>query len=155
MFLNKFIHIILAGLVFAACMVITSCNGNIVYHRYMTTNQEGWNCKDTLIFRLDSLKAGNYNTYIGIRHTESYPYRDLWLSVSTMNGGKNDTLHIYLANDRGNWNSNGSTGGFYQYETNGPLLHYINKTDSVIKITHVMRDNPLKYITDIGLKISK
>ena len=85
----------------------------------------------------------------------SYPYRDLWLSVSLPGKTEPDTVQLYLANDRGNWNSNGTASGYYQYETDGPSFIYNEGCDSVIKVSHIMKGFTLPAITDIGLKITR
>lgn len=137
-------------------IILYSCTTNTVYHKYNTIQEETWNREDTLYFTIsDSIESGTYNTEIGIRHTASYPYKDLWLSVVTPNRDKADTIHVYLTNDRGNWNSNGSTGGYFQYSVSGIDLNYRSSADSIIKVCHIMNDNHLKGITDIGIKISR
>ena len=99
--------------------------------------------------------TGIYSTKIGVRHTVSYPYRDLWLSVSLPDKGKSDTVHLYLANERGNWNGNGTASGYYQYEADGPIFNYGESSDSVIKICHIMKGFVLPSISDIGISISR
>ena len=49
------------------------------------------------MFALDSAiyEGCKYELSIGIRHLDSYPYRDIWLTLN------NDTLHFYLANEEG------------------------------------------------------
>ena len=135
-------------------VILYSCTTNTVYHKYNTIPEGLWERKDTLYFTIsDSIESRIYSTEIGIRHTASYPYKDLWLSVFTPNKKKADTIHVYLTNDRGNWNSNGSTGGYFQYTVSGTDLNYLSSADSIIKICHIMNDNPLKGVTDIGIKI--
>lgn len=135
--------------------IMYSCSTNTVYHRYLPTDDKGWSREDTLSFVLpDSMKTGMYHTEIGIRHTEAYPYKDIWLSILLPQSDKADTIHIYLANDRGNWNSNGSTGGYFQYSVNATEFSYSPSQNYTIKISHIMNDNPLQGISDIGLKIT-
>lgn len=139
----------------AICAILASCSTNTVYHRYYPIENNEWKRTDTIFFTLhDSIGYGTYNTKIGVRHTVSYPYRDLWLTVSLPNKEKIDTIHLYLANERGNWNGNGTASGYYQYETEGPIFHYKENSDSVIKVSHIMKGFTLPSITDIGISIS-
>ena len=143
-------------IIFIITLLACSCSTDTVYHKYQPINKNGWNRNDTISFIMpDSMKNGVYNAEIGIRHTESYKYMDLWLSAVFPQSNKADTFHVFLANDRGNWNSSGSTGGFFQISTESLKFNYIPSEDSVIRIYHIMKDNPLLEITDIGLKITK
>ena len=118
----------------AICAILVSCSTNTVYHRYYPIEGNGWKRTDTIFFTLnDSLDTGIYNTKIGVRHTVSYPYRDLW----------------------GNWNGNGTASGYYQYEADGPIFNYRESSDSVIKICHIMKGFILPSISDIGISISR
>lgn len=135
-------------------LIAYSCTTNTVFHKYHPIDEKGWSDNDTVYFQLpDSMATGKYKTEIGIRHTNLYPYKDIWLSIKSDNRDKTDTIHIYLVNDRGNWNGNGSTGGYYQYSVPITELNDHLSSDSIIKVYHIMKDNPLSGITDVGLKI--
>lgn len=143
-------------LVIFSCLIMASCTNNTAYHHYIPIKTELWCKTDTLYFTLpDSMPSGYYNSRIGIRHTVDYPYRDLWLSVHFPGNEKADTVHLYLVNERGNWNSNGTASGYYQYETDCTNFHYEHSADSVIKVSHIMEDFYLKAITDVGIKITE
>lgn len=90
-------------------------------------------------------KDSRYELSIGIRHLDSYPYRDIWLTLN------NDTLHLYLADQEGNWKGEGI----------GDLRHFIYTSNSEfhvnpeLRITHIMQHNPLFGIHDIGIHLQK
>ena len=50
----------------------------------------------------------SYDVVLCVRHTESYPYQNMWLFCGF---GKdsiaNDTIEFFLADDRGRWLGNG------------------------------------------------
>ncbi len=138
------------------CSTFTYCTSNTVYHHYNPISNDGWKRSDTIFFILnDSLEIGDYNTQIGIRHTIDYPYRDLWLSILMPDKISPDTIHLFIANERGNWNGNGTASGYYQYESEAPIFKYTSQADSIIKVWHIMKEETLLSITDIGIKISK
>ena len=85
---------------------------------------------------------------IGIRHKDSYKYRDIWLTINT------DTLHLYLADSIGNWIGNG-IGDTRQWSA--PIHLKMLKQDSIrkLRITHIMQDNPLKGIEHVGIRIKE
>ena len=109
-------------------LAMHACQTDIVYYSYLPLSNDGWRKSDTLEFVIpDSLSNHTYELGIGVRHRETYPYRDLWLeltqsipvkdSIESYWIEKKDTFHIYLANEKGIWHSSGTTGGFYQLMT--------------------------------------
>lgn len=144
------------AIILTVCCIITSCSSDTVYHHYLPIEKTGWEKGDTLYFILkDSINTGKYESYIGVRHTVSYKYKDLWVSICTNCSEKPDTVHLILANKDGKWNSNGTASGYYQYETKGSDLHFSNSNDSIIKIWHIMKDTSVKDITDVGIKLTE
>lgn len=141
--------------------LLTACQGNICYHSYQPVPQAGWKRNDTLSYPIHSLpNTGYYNIQIGIRHLESYPYKDIWLEInhnlkeSTI--FQKDTLHLYLADKNGNWYGNG-IGGLLQYTTDDILrIHLQEKSNqSSISIIHLMNDSLLQSIHDIGIQLQQ
>ena len=113
------------GIISVLCLL--ACQTGTVYFNYEPIAEEGWSKTDTLHYYLpDSLSLGTYQLAIGVRHSGKYPYRDLWLELTQhMPNTKGtsrwkehrDTIHIYLANEKGNWNGTGTTSGYYQLLT--------------------------------------
>lgn len=133
----------------ASALLLVACGTDIYYHKYQHINSDGWDKSDTVqfIFETSFPTDQQYEYHIGIRHNDSYPYRDIWLAIGT------DTAHIYLADKNGNWIGNG-IGQMRQLEI--PInLH--NTADSItqINVIHLMEQNPLPGLHDIGLRIEK
>lgn len=128
-------------------LLTVSCQKNTIYHSFQPVNSTGWNKSDTLTFSLEeAFITSSYQYEIGIRHKDSYKYRDIWLTINQ------DTLHLYLADSKGNWKGSGI--GEIRQLTYPIKLHSLPQ-DSIqeLRITHIMQDNPLYGIHDIGLKI--
>lgn len=128
-------------------LLTASCQENTIYHSFQPVKVTGWNKSDTLIYSLpQTLAQPPYLYEIGIRHKDSYPYRDIWLSINR------DTVHLYLADSLGYWIGNG-IGEIRQLVL--PVSIHPSPKDSIkeLRITHLMQDNPLKGIHDIGLRI--
>ena len=64
-------------------MGLAACQTDTIYHKYHAIqNKDGWQKTDTLLFELTSdLTQHRYNMEIGIRHSELYPYQDIWIGV--------------------------------------------------------------------------
>lgn len=130
-------------------ILLSACHEGTVYHTYMPISNLEWNMADTLVFAMDSSmqKDSKYELSIGIRHLDSYPYRDIWLTLN------NDTLHLYLADKEGNWNGEGI--GDLRHFTYTSDLEIQHKSVSELRITHIMQHNPLFGIHDIGIHLRK
>lgn len=141
-------------IVFCLLLFATACQNNIVYHYYQPVDATGWANGDTLRYTYTpTISPTKQELEIGIRHLDSYPYRDLWLTIRQHE--RIDTLHIYLANKNGSWKGNG-IGANRQYTEILPQINIL-PTDSnlVFKIVHIMEDDTLKGIKDIGLCIKE
>lgn len=146
------------GLILLLILFI-ACQGNTYYHSYQPVSNAGWKRNDTLFYHLPSITKGEYNLQIGIRHLESYPYKDIWLEVchnlqdSTI--FQKDTLHLYLADSLGDWQGKG-IGGLLQYTEEAPLKVEIKESHSnaSIHITHLMSDSLLRSIYDVGIQVN-
>lgn len=142
--------------------IFASCRQDTVYYMYLPIQtQAGWNKQDTLVYQLpDKLTPGSYKLEIGLRNTHRYPFRDIWLSVSqNMKDSllyETDTLHFYLADEQGEWENGGNTGNLFQhtYLCDRPLT--VNPSDSTfLRLTHLMKKNPLPGINDAGIRLIK
>lgn len=145
---NRLLNKRTGGILLAALLAV-SCQENTLYHSYRPVGKAGWDKADTLVYPLpEALPVRPYGYRIGIRHKDSYPYRDLWLEV---NG---DTVHLYLTDSTGNWKGQGF-GEMRQLDV--AIRPAIPQEDSIreFRIRHIMRDNPLTGIHDIGLHITR
>ena len=77
-------------------------------------------------------------------------YRDIWLSI--LQNEQTDTIHLYLANKNGNWKGHG-IGEMRLFTEEIPIR--IHQQDSIhsLQITHIMEDDTLRGVHDIGLCI--
>ena len=64
-----------------------------------------------------------------------------------------DTLHIEMADEEGNWLGKGNSGSYYQLtQHTGVITLYA--ADSVLQIVPLMKDNVLKGVHDVGIRLS-
>lgn len=138
--------------------LLTACQGNTQYHSYQSVNHTGWYRDDTLIYTFDQegFQQSATEVQLGIRHNDSYSYRDLWLTITpiykdTTLSESPDTFHIYLADSTGNWIGHGigEQRQFVQKLSNFKFTS--SDTLKEIRIQHIMQDQPLKGINDIGI----
>lgn len=136
-----------------------ACDKQTVYHAFLSLPTEGWQRKDTLSFQVtvpDS--ATYYNIFIEVRNRSSYPYQNLPLHICYDNPEvqdfKRDTLEIRLADSTGVWLGNG-WGGLYQSSLRAGIVRVGKAGEYRFKITHLLPDELLPGINDVGIKLKR
>lgn len=160
---NKHLKRTISRITGCLLFILIACQENIIYHSYQPIKKEGWYRNDTLIFFFDTTLASySLNELeIGIRHLDSYPYKDLWIGIFPINQdssiiAKADSIHLYLTDTIGNWEGAG-IGELKQLTLTNKQSFRSSQTDSIIglKIVHFMQNDPLQKIMDIGLCIKE
>lgn len=124
------------------------------YSRFQPVSPSGWAYGDTITFipeGLDSVSLRSVN--VAVRHSNDYPYRNLWLEVTFGNPPRiyRDTVNIELADSYGRWHGNG-LGPSYQISV--PVARSVNLNDSSrVFIRHIMRVDTIPGITSVGLTV--
>jgi gliding motility-associated lipoprotein GldH len=99
-----------------------------------------------------------YNLYMNLRVTSDYKYSNIFVLISHTGPDKKRIVKRYelkLANKDGEWLGNGS-GNLYSYQA--PFLtNYKFPTKGLyhFEIEQNMRDNPLREVSDVGLRVEK
>jgi gliding motility-associated lipoprotein GldH len=146
-------------LILASCLLMSSCRSNVVFSDSNKMPSENWNLMDISDFRVPVTDTLNSNkVYFTIRTGSSYPFRNIYLFVTTISPqGKSitDTLQYNLADEKGNWYGKGF-GDIHElnlpYKTN---VYFPVKGTYQFKIQHGMRAVDLKGVYDFGLRIEK
>lgn len=142
--MNKF-------LLFCMTLCFAACQDHTVYHLYQPVPPTGWKKGDTICYTYPAPQPSvPQQIEIGIRHKDSYPYRDIWLGI--IQDEHIDTIHLYLANENGNWKGDG-IGEIRLYTESLPIQVYLKDSIQTIQVTHIMEDKTLKGINDIGICI--
>jgi gliding motility-associated lipoprotein GldH len=143
----------------ASLFLLVSCNSNVVYTDSKAMDNETWKLMDVPVFRVPITDTVNSNNVIfTIRNGSSYPFRNIFLFVTTTSpDGKTltDTLQYNLADEKGKWYGRGF-GDIHElnlpYKSN---VFFPRKGEYEFRIRHGMRIENLKGIYDFGLRIEK
>ena len=143
----------------ANIFLFTSCDRNRVYEKNISIPGAAWaidfvprftfRIKDTAVF---------YNFYINLRNNTDYPYRNLYLFVNSYlpdGSSARDTIEMLLANRDGRWLGKG-IGKIKEsrYLLKQELLFPL-RGEYRIEIEQAMRNDTLKGIEDVGIRIEK
>lgn len=136
-----------------ACMAsLTACRRDIVYSQFYPIPSEKWNADSVMRFDYTiSDAAPSYRMIIYVRHTERYPYQNMWLFAG--DSLHRDTIEFYLADDRGQWLGNRHNGFIEMPVLLEENKHFADTGVYYIEIQQGMRDTLLRGISDVGLEI--
>lgn len=144
-----------------AAVCFSSCNNREVYYSYREIKNQEWSKHDTLYFDIDSTVINtdvDYNITIEIANNVDYPYRNVWFYVQDNISDtvfQNYSSQYLLADEFGQWYGSGF-GALYQMSlVYNKSIRFNGRRNYRIKIVHGMRDEPLKGIEKIGIKIEK
>ena len=146
-------------LILTSLVLLSSCNSNVVFTDSLEMPGRTWKLLDIPAFKIpvtDTLNSNN--VFFTIRTGSSYPFRNIYLFVTTTSpDGKSitDTLQYNLADEKGKWYGKGF-GDIHElnlpYKTN---IYFPVKGSYQFKIQHGMRVEDLKGVYDFGLRIEK
>lgn len=138
--------------------IFMACDKQVVYHTFHTMPIQGWQAKDTLIFSTQLPDSNRlYHIFVEVRNRNNYPYQDLPILLYCNNAAnqiiQSDTLELTLASKEGVWLGNG-WGGLYQSASSAVTFHSQQAGELSFKIVHLLRDEYLPGIHDVGIKIT-
>jgi gliding motility-associated lipoprotein GldH len=152
-------YVVIAILILS-CAGLSSCLDNVTVTDFnQAISKRTWSYVNKVRVPVTiSDKANRYNIYINLRHTGDYKYSNIFLLIHTR-GPRGKTVterkEFTLAYPDGQWLGKGS-GNLYSYQL--PLKADYSFPDTgkyLFEIEQNMRDNPLREITDVGLRIEK
>ncbi len=137
-------------IVLSSVLLLVACGTKPVYTEYHNLPLQGWHMDSLQHFTWaidDTAKA--YDVIVYLRHTERYPYQNMWLFMN----GEQDTVEFYVADDRGHWLGN-NVNGFIETSV---LVEEAYHFDSIgmyqLDIRHGMRDTLLRGVMAIGVEV--
>jgi gliding motility-associated lipoprotein GldH len=158
------IHKQLSFLAFA--LLLLSCSSNAAFDQYIPIENQQWHSEKSVEFKVNNRDTiSKNNVFITVRNNKDYEFSSLFLiaKLEMPNGFKViDTLEYEMTDPSGNWLGS----GFMDLKEN-KLFYKENVVFSEIgtykfNIQHATRSindiegkNPLKGITDVGLRIEK
>ncbi len=145
--------------ILSSLIMLLSCNSNIVFTDFKVMPEKTWRLMNIPVFKIpvtDSLTSNNI--FFTIRTASSYPFRNIYLFVTTISpNGKSitDTLQYNLADEKGKRYGRG-LGDILElnlpYKSN---VYFPLKGIYQFKIQHGMRTEDLKGVYDFGLRVER
>jgi gliding motility-associated lipoprotein GldH len=140
-------------------VLITACNRRAVFTDSVSMPEHQWTLENPAVFLPDITDTlASNNIFFNIRTGSGYPYRNIFLFVSTTSpSGKTitDTLQYMLADEKGKWYGKG-IGDVHELKLPFKARVYFPvKGIYSFSICHGMRSETLNGVYDIGIRIEK
>ena len=139
-------------------LLVFSCDQKRVFEENTEINEGVWNRSNKIKFSVDITDTINpHNLYVNIRNAGEYPYRNIYLFITTSSKGivVRDTFEAILADEKGKWLGSG-LGDLWDnqlvYKKN---IRFPYPGTYVFEYEQGMRIEDLPYIIDVGLRIEK
>ena len=131
---------------------MTSCKHDVFYSQFHSIPSNNWHVDSIMHFDYTIADTTmDYSMQIYIRHTERYPYQNIWLFVG--DSASRDSMNVFLADDRGKWYGDSNNGFIEVVVPFGNHLHFVDTGTYHLAIQHGMRDSLLRGVTEVGLEI--
>lgn len=135
----------------------TSCFSDALYEENKAITNRAWSYEERLSFVVNVKdKRVPYDIYINLRHTNDYDFSNLFVLLHEKGSQLKDSAYrkeIPLAALDGRWLGK-SAGNLYEIQHLAKEKFLFPDTgDYTFSIEQNMRENPLKNVVDVGIKV--
>ncbi len=137
-------------------LLINSCTGDILWHRYAHVSPYGWHDNDTISFELPTTDTeGVYSMDIELRTTPAFAYQQLYvvrqIQLSHPTDILRDTICIQTSTDGQSLTGDGVI--MQSFSQQAPEF-YLNQGQQVrVQLFHIMSRGIMPDIVDLGIKV--
>jgi gliding motility-associated lipoprotein GldH len=140
--------------------LIISCGKIDLFEKEAQIPSQQWfyNNVPQFTFHIDDTTS-LYHVYVVLRHTDLYNYNNIWLRIGAKAPGDSmrfQNINLILATDSKGWEGS-AMDDIYEVRKSispGPVS-FKTPGDYTFSIAQIMRENPLKYILNVGIRVEK
>ncbi len=146
-------------ILFIVTALCKSCDTIDLFEQSKSFTRHEWQRAEKPSFTFlveDSLSF--YNLYAVIRHTDAYPFNNIWLKITRQSPQQNaDTqkANLMLADNTRGWLGT----AFNDVIEHRILLNKqpvrLQKGEHTFTLEQIMRENPLRYVLSAGIRVEK
>ncbi len=142
---------------------MTSCNSIDLYEKAVTIPNHSWEntFKPSFTFSINDTSSA-YQLYFIIRHNDKYNYNNLYVNLITKQPGQDSTqkarYDLPLATNEKGWLASGMDDIYEHRIALTPAnqdFRFRKAGVYTFTIEQIMRENPLKNVLNVGLRIEK
>ncbi len=150
-------------LIIVTAFFVSSCGNSNYYQKQTGIPNAAWESNFKPVFDLNIPDSNHrYITYVILRHSDDYPFSNLWLELK-FKGPKDKVfskgykLELTLADLAGKWLARGSSG-IWEHRIPIRLSNteiFTSPGDYKIQLAQIMRQDPLLSVINIGVRVEK
>lgn len=146
-------------LIAGALILFASCSSVDIYEKTEAFRDHSWSGHDRLTFHFTiNDTVSRYNIYVVIRHLDAYHWNNLWVNLTTIPPG--DSAHTQQLNLRLGDNAKGWLGSamediIEQRVLLNPVPMKLKSGDYTFILQQIMREDPLEYVMNAGIRVEK
>lgn len=146
-------------LILLVSFLCTACTQQVLFSDFEDVSPTGWSKDEPVRFAFvvtEQDTAMSYDMLLHVRHTDAYPYQNLWFFVETDYPDalhRVDTLEFFLADERGRWLGRGRNGHIRMPILYEQQVHFADTGQVQVIVRQGMRTDLLRGVTQIGLEV--
>ena len=134
-----------------------ACTDTAVLDQHVNITDQAWHYDDQprLVAHITD-STQRYRIYLNLRHTPDYRYSNIFLLIHQTGPGIRDTterFELRLAEPDGRWLGRGTGSRYAHQELIKENVRFPDTGKYVFVIEQNMRENPLREINDVGLRV--
>ncbi|MGB0429568.1 MAG: gliding motility lipoprotein GldH [Bacteroidia bacterium] len=143
-----------------ALVLLASCSAGLLYEKYLEIDNKGWKYVEPITFEVEVDDIGKaYDIYVNLRHTNDYPYSNLWLMLYTYPPDEGDVtqqrMELKLAQPDGKWLGNGlGTNITHEIRVRQKFV-FPTKGTFAFTLQHDMREQIVPAVSHVGLRVQE
>lgn len=139
--------------------LFSACTKTNLYDKNISIDKNGWFYGDVkkFVVSVNDTNAA-YNLFINVRHTDAYPFNNLWLNITTQFPDSSTTqnkVNVNLAAPGGEWTGRCIDGICYNTVLVQTNFIFEHPGDYTFSIEQDMRMNPIVNVLDVGMRLEK
>lgn len=138
-------------------IAVVSCNDSALLDKNIAIKQHRWDYTQPVEIAVDILDVSQpYRVYVNLRHTPDYQYSNIFMLMHLRQPDGKDTaerIELTLAEPDGRWKGRGTGSNYSFQELIKDSYRFADSGQYIFSIEQNMRENPLREITDIGIRI--
>jgi gliding motility-associated lipoprotein GldH len=144
----------------AFSLLISSCGTIDVFEKNVSVPNHEWSStfKPEINFEISDTTS-LYNIYVVVRHTDAYRYNNIWMNIYTQVPGDSthrQRLDMRLATDDKGWLGSGMDDVYEHRVLITRAPQRLSKSGIYrFKLEHIMREDPLQNIMNVGIRVEK
>ena len=136
--------------------LLTACEGSLYYTLYQDMPKKQWDSNEPLYFNIPpTAQEMDVAVTVGVRTTSLFPYKDIVARAELL---ENDSVISSLPLNITLYQGEGATqeGMLMRENYSRPqALHMKANQNYALRVTHLMRLNPLEEVQSVGILVEK